>query len=140
MRMGLAARLSTHSKFPQVTLEFTRFDDLWITMSYDEGLAERIRVILRDDHRVTEREMFGGIAFMLDGNMICGVIDDSLMARIGPDAYEDALEERHVRPMDFTGQPMRGMVFVDPPGLASGEALEGWIHRSMAYARSLPAK
>lgn len=109
-------------------------------MSYDEGLAERIRLILRDDHRVTEREMFGGIAFMLDGNMICGVIDDSLMARIGPDAYEDALEERHVRPMDFTGRPMRGMVFVDPPGLAFGEALEEWIDRSMAYARSLPVK
>jgi len=109
-------------------------------MTYDEGLAERIRSILWSEQGVTEREMFGGLAFMLAGNMVCGVLDDSLIARIGPVAYEDALEERHVRPMDFTGRPMRGMVFVDPPGLASDKGLEVWIERSLAFARSLPAK
>ena len=108
-------------------------------MTYGDGLAERIRSILRDESGVTEREMFGGLAFMLDGNMVCGVIEDSLMARVGPDAYEDALEKHHVRPMDFTGRPMRGMVFVDPPGIAADEALENWVDRCMAFARSLPA-
>ena len=109
-------------------------------MTYDEGLAERIRSILRDEHGVTEREMFGGLAFMVDGNMACGVIDESLMARVGPDAYDDALEERHVRPMDFTGRPMRGMVFVDPAGITADTALRDWIDRCLGFARSLPAK
>ena len=109
-------------------------------MTYDDGLAHRIRESLGGRPGLTEKEMFGGIAFMLHGNMVCGVVDDSLIARVGPDAYEDALEEPHARPMDFTGRPMRGMVFVDPPGLASDDAFESWLERCLDFAVSLPEK
>lgn len=109
-------------------------------MTYDDGLAHRIRTVLDDRPGVTETEMFGGIAFMLSGNMVCGIIDESLVARVGPDAYDDALEEPYVRPMDFTGHPMRGLVYVDPPGLVSDESLERWLDRCVAFAESLPEK
>lgn len=109
-------------------------------MTYDEGLAHRIREQLRDHTGITEKQMFGGLAFMLDGNMVCGVLDDSLMARVGPDAYQEALEEPHAREMDFTGRPMKGLVFVDPAGIAEDDALDDWIERCLAFAESLPAK
>jgi hypothetical protein len=109
-------------------------------MTYDEGLAHRVRETLGGGAGLTERELFGGLAFMLDGNMACGVVDDALLARIGPDAYEDALAEPHVREMDFTGRPMRGLVFVDPAGVAEDEDLVAWLDRCVAFAGSLPAK
>lgn len=110
------------------------------SMTYDEGLAHRIRKRLRDRNGIAEKQMFGGLAFMLDGNMVCGVLDDALMARVGPDAYEDALEKPHAREMDYTGRPMTGLVFVDPAGIAGDDALEEWINQCLAFAESLPEK
>lgn len=109
-------------------------------MPYDEGLAHRIRRALGDRSGLEEREMFGGLGFILDGNMVCGVIDDSLIARIGPEAYTELLDEPHARPFDFTGREMRGWLYVDPQGLASDEALETWLERSLGFIETLSPK
>jgi hypothetical protein len=109
-------------------------------MPYDEKLADRVRAAIGDDPRLSERKMFGGIAFMLDGNMACGIVRSDLMVRVGPDAYEDALSRPHARPMDFTGRPMRGMVYVGAPALAGDTALAEWVERGCSYAASLPPK
>lgn len=109
-------------------------------MAYDEGLAHRVRERLRGEPGLTEMERFGGLGFMLEGNLACGVVGDALVARVGPEAYEAALEAPGARPFDFTGRPMRGWVFVDPPGLESDEALDRWVERSTAFAGSLPPK
>jgi len=109
-------------------------------MAYDERLAERIRHGVSAIEGVIERKMFGGIAFMLNGNMFCGITRDDLMARVGPDGFEQALASPGARPMDFTGRPMRGMVFVSPDGYQADEQLRDWVDQTLAYARSLPAK
>jgi len=109
-------------------------------MAYDEALAARIRVILADDDGVTERKMFGGIAFMIGGNMACGVIGNDLMARVGADGHDDAMAQPHVRLMDFAHRPMRGMVYVGTGGTASDVDLERWVGRCAAFATSLPRK
>ena len=109
-------------------------------MPYDDGLAHRVRTTLEKRADIEERAMFGGVGYMLDGNLVCGIHDDALIARVGPDAYADALDEPHAREMDFTGTPMRGLVFVDPPGTATDEALAAWLDRCLAFTRSLPAK
>lgn len=108
-------------------------------MAYDEALADRIRDVLAGSAEVTEIKMFGGLAFMVRGHMACGVVHDDLMLRLGPDGADAALGRPHVRPMDFTGRPMTGMVFVDPAGL-TGTALEKWVHAAAAYVRQLPPK
>ena len=108
-------------------------------MAYDEDLADRIRDVLPAGEPVSERQMFGGLAFMLGGHMFCGVVKDTLMARLGPDATGRALDQPHVRPMDFTGRPMKGMIFVEAAGL-HGDALRHWVSSAASYARSLPPK
>ena len=109
-------------------------------MAYDEALASRIRELLRGRRDVTERKMFGGLAFLLAGHMSSGIVGRDLMVRVGPQDYESALSERHVRPMDFTGRPLRGMVYVAPPGLRTKGALQAWIDRAVRFTRSLPNK
>jgi TfoX/Sxy family transcriptional regulator of competence genes len=109
-------------------------------MAYDEGVAQRVREALADERGVVEKKMFGGIAFMLRGNMCCGVVGEELMLRVGPDGYDEALAEPHARPMDFTGRPMRGMVYVAAPGFESDADLAGWIERAARFARRLPPK
>lgn len=109
-------------------------------MAYDEMLAGRLRDALRGAGPVSEKKMFGGIAFMLNGNMCCGVVKDTLMVRVPPGQYEMMLKEPHVRPMDFTGRPLRGFVYVDPKGLRTDGALEKWLKRTLAFASSLPPK
>jgi TfoX/Sxy family transcriptional regulator of competence genes len=109
-------------------------------MAYDEGLAERIRGILEGRGRVSERRMFGGLAFLMQGNMTVGIAKDELMVRVGPEAYDQALREPHARAMDFTGRPMKGFVFVSPGGLESDTDLKRWVDRGVAYGASLPAK
>ncbi len=84
--------------------------------------------------------MFGGIAFMLNGHMCCGVTRHDLMVRVGPDAYEDSLARPHARPMDFTGRPMKGMVYVGPGGCEDDDDLRAWVDRGVAFATSLPPK
>jgi TfoX/Sxy family transcriptional regulator of competence genes len=109
-------------------------------MAFDEGLAERIREQLDSRHGITEKRMFGGLAFLAGGHMFIGLARDALMVRVGPDYYETALARPHVRVMDFTGKPMRGYVFVDQAGLEDDKELNDWIERCHAFVRSLPPK
>ena len=109
-------------------------------MAYDEKLAERVRRALSGREGLSERKMFGGIAYMLDGNMFCGIVKDQLMVRVGPERYDDALARPHAAPMDFTGRAMRGMVYVEPEGCRSDEALQWWVGQGLAFAATLPAK
>ena len=109
-------------------------------MAFDAVLGKRIRAILSQRRAITERRMFGGLAFMVHGNMFVGVLKKSLMARVGPEYYEAALKKPHVRPMDFTGKPLRGYVYVSPGGIKTDRSLRTWVERSLEYARSLPPK
>ena len=109
-------------------------------MAYDETLAQRIRSLLSDHPGVTEKRMFGGIAFLLHGHMFVGIADDSLMARVGPGGYELALCMKYARVMDFTGKPMRGYVFVGPGGLKTEEQLRDWLERCASFVETLPPK
>jgi len=109
-------------------------------MAFDEVLAGRIRARIGERPDLTELRMFGGLAFMLHGNMCFGVVGPSLMVRVGPDAYEEALARAHVREMDFTGRPMRGLVYVESPGFTSDADLSAWLERGLAFATSLPPK
>lgn len=109
-------------------------------MAYDEGLAQRIREALDDREDVSERKMFGGLAFMVGGNMCVGVVDEDLMARVGPDAYDESLEEPDAREMDFTGRPMRGLIYVAARSIEEDARLGFWLARALAFAGSLPAK
>jgi TfoX/Sxy family transcriptional regulator of competence genes len=103
-------------------------------MAYDEALAERIRTALAGRDDVTERKMFGGLAFMVGDRMACGVIHDDLMVKVGHAGYEAALTEPHARPMDFTGRPSRGMVYVAPAGVARDADLARWVDRALQVA------
>jgi TfoX/Sxy family transcriptional regulator of competence genes len=109
-------------------------------VAYNKTLAERIRAIVGDGPGFSERKMFGGVAFMLNGNMFCGITRDDLMVRVGPDRFEQALASPGARLMDFTGRPMKGMAFVGPEGYATDDQLRGWVEQTLDYARSLPAK
>ena len=109
-------------------------------MAYDETLAARIRQTLAPFPDVDERRMFGGIAFMLRGNMCCGVVGDMLMLRLGNEGAAAALAERHTRPMDFTGKPLKSMIYVGPEGTAAPEDLNRWVRRGAEFAASLPPK
>ena len=109
-------------------------------MAYDEGLAQRIRELLDDRRGVTEKKMFGGLAFLIHGNMCVGVVKEDLLVRVGAETHEEALGRPHARPMDFTGRPMRGFVFVAAEGLDSDAALGEWVRRGVAIAETLPKK
>ena len=109
-------------------------------MGFDEGTAQRVRDVLGQAAGLTERKMFGGISFMLDGNMCCGVIERDLVVRVGPEHYDAMIREPHARPMDFTGRPLRGFVYVAPAGFGTETALERWIARGVSFVRTLPAK
>jgi TfoX/Sxy family transcriptional regulator of competence genes len=109
-------------------------------MAYDEDVAFRIREALAAQGGVTEKKMFGGLAFMVNGHMCCGLAKGELMVRVGPEQYEEALAQPYAREMDFTGRPMRGFVYVDPAGYDSDEDLQAWIDRGLAFVTSLPPK
>lgn len=109
-------------------------------MAYDEGVAQRVREALQGAHGITERKMFGGLAFMTHGHMFIGVLGETLMVRVGPEAYEEALRQAHVREMDFTGRPLKGYVYVAPEGFESDTDLERWVSRSQGFASALPPK
>ena len=111
-------------------------------MAFDAELAQRVRegLLAVSGALPDEKRMFGGLCFMIAGNMCCGILGDRLMARVGPDAYATLLGEPGANEMDFTGRPMRGMVYVTADGIASDEDLADWIARGVAYARSLPPK
>ncbi len=109
-------------------------------MAYDEGLAERVRGVLEEQRGVSEKKMFGGLCFLLDGKMCCGIMKDALLARVGADQHPAALKQKHTRPMEFTGRPLKGFVLVDPGGLDSEKQLEAWVNQGIAVARLSPSK
>lgn len=109
-------------------------------MAFDENLAERIRQSLARRRNVEERKMFGGLCFLLNGNLLVGIWKDSLIARLGPDEGEVALLEPHVRAFDVAGKPMRNWVLVEPQGVEGDEALKAWIERATKFVRTLPKK
>ena len=109
-------------------------------MAYSEALAERARRTLGQQTKFTERKMFGGLAFMVNGHMCCGIIKDELMVRVGPEGYENALAQPHAREMDFTGRPMRGLIYVGTAGVETDAGLEQWVTRGLAFVNSLPLK
>ncbi len=109
-------------------------------MAYDEGLALRVSESLHGLEGVVERKMFGGLAFMVKGNMAAGIMGERLMVRVGADAYEEALSAPHCGPMDFTGRQMRGFVVVEAEGIASDCDLRDWLDRGVGFALSLPPK
>jgi uncharacterized protein YdhG (YjbR/CyaY superfamily)/TfoX/Sxy family transcriptional regulator of competence genes len=99
---------------------------------YDEKTADRIRRVLGNRTDVVEKRMFGGLCFMVNGQMCCGLTKTDFMVRVGKDAYEEALSEPHARPMNFTGRPLKGMVYVDPAGYRRVSALARWVQRGLA--------
>lgn len=106
-------------------------------MVYDEKLASRVRKTISKRKGVTEKEMFGGIAFMLRGKMCVGVVKDDLMVRVGPESHDRAIAKPHTRPMDFTGRPMKGFLFVGPGGVKAEKALAGWVNLAADFAATL---
>ena len=109
-------------------------------MAYDEKLAERIRHALEDQQDVAERQMFGGLAFVFRGRMCCGIVRTDLMVRIADVEYKRLLLDRYVRPMDFTGKPLKGFVYVSPAGFRTAASLRTWLSRGLRAAEAKSAK
>ncbi|NRA65706.1 MAG: TfoX/Sxy family protein [Pseudobacteriovorax sp.] len=110
-------------------------------MAHDEKLNQRIRDILKGKRGITEQNMFGDLCFMHYGNMMCGAdLKHGLSVRVGPEKHEDILKLKHTRPMDITGKPMKGLVFIDPEGYKTKAALAKWIERGMSFTKTLPKK
>jgi len=109
-------------------------------LPYDEGLAERLRKTLKGTRGLEEKKLFGGVGFLVNGNMACGVHKQELMLRIDPAGHEAALQQPHVRVFDITGRPMKGWVLVAAEGFRTQAGLAKWVRKSVAYAQSLPAK
>ena len=109
-------------------------------MAYNQELAERVERLLAARPDLEMNKMFGGLCFMLSKHMCCGIVGDMLMARVGPDQYEDALNEPYAAEMDFTGKAMKGMVYVSTGGISEVQQLETWINRCIHFIESLPPK
>ena len=110
-------------------------------MAYDEDFARRIRVLLADENGVTEKAMFGGLAFLVRGNMAVGISNGGeLMVRVGPEATDDALARPHTRLFDMTGRPMKGWILVAPGGFKTKRQLGAWVARGAKFAGGLPPK
>ena len=109
-------------------------------MAFSEPLAERIRRLMARRKHVEEKRMFGGVGFLLNGNLLVGVWKDSLIVRLGPDEGDEALKEPHVKEFDITGRPMKGWVLVEPEGVKGDDQLAGWIQRAVMFVGALPAK
>jgi len=109
-------------------------------MAHDEVLEQRIEALLGDRPNLEAKRMFGGVGFMLLGNMACGVHDDYLIVRVGPDRYEEALAEPHARVFDMTGRPMKGWVTVSVKGVESDQELSTWVQKGVDFALTLPSK
>lgn len=109
-------------------------------MAYDETLALRVSAIFGDLTGLTEKKMFGGVGYLLNGNMACGVHKEFLIVRVGPDRYQEALAQEHTKIFDITGRPMTGWVMVDPKGLVDQKKLQHWIQKGIDLAETLPPK
>jgi hypothetical protein len=111
-----------------------------ISMAYDEGLAERMRMVLESEQDIEEKHMFGGIGFLLHGNMACGVHKDWLIVRVGPTRYQELIGKDGIRDFDLTGRPMRGWIVVEPERYAEDSDLSDWIRDGIDFALTLPSK
>ena len=109
-------------------------------MAYDQGLTQRIRDILVEQPNIVEKKMFGGLAFMGQGNYVCGVSKEHLVVRVGKQRYQESLAQPHARVMDITGRVMNGWVYVSPEGCADDTDLQEWVQLGVDYAYSLPPK
>lgn len=109
-------------------------------MAFDEKLAARVRTLLQAESGLIERKMFGGICFMIQGHMAIGVEKANLMVRVGPEQYARALKAKHARPMDFTGRPLKGFVYVSVDGYKTAASLKKWVDLGVGFAKSLPRK
>ena len=109
-------------------------------MAFNASLTDRIRPRLQSHKGFTEKRMFGGVAFLLNGNMCCGVHADSMIVRLNPADTDKALSSKHVRIFDLTGRPMKGWILVDAKGLAKDGDLSKWMDMAVRYAASLPPK
>lgn len=105
-------------------------------MAFDENLAARIRSVLASRTDVVEKRMFGGLAFMVNGRMCCGIVKNDLMLRVGPSRQQEMLAKPHARVMDFTGRPSNGMIYVSPEGLRTDTSLRSWIGEALEYVMS----
>jgi TfoX/Sxy family transcriptional regulator of competence genes len=109
-------------------------------MAYDDLLAVRMRAALGPVPGLVEKKMFGGIGFLLNGNMACGIHKDYLIVRVGPEQHAAAMARPHTRPFNMTGRPMAGWIMVEPPGCETESALKAWVEQGLAFAHSLPEK
>lgn len=109
-------------------------------MAYNEQLVSRVRNLVSNKPGYSERKMFGGMSFIINGNMACGVNEDNLVVRVGPDAYQEALGKPHAKAADMTGRSIKGWVTVEPAGLTNEQDLLAWVDRGVSYASSLPPK
>ena len=109
-------------------------------MAYDEDVADRVRKAVAAHTGLSERKMFGGLCLMVNGNMFAGVMGDELMLRVGPQRFEELLAKPGARPMDFTGRPMNGYLYVSPIAFATDKALTTWLEDALSFAETLPAK
>jgi TfoX/Sxy family transcriptional regulator of competence genes len=107
-------------------------------MAYDEKLSNRVRAILKDQSALVEKKMFGGLAYLSRGKMFAGILNKDLVVRVGPEANDAALKELHTRPMDFTGKPMKGYIYVSPDGVKTSAQLRKWLMRGQKFVASLP--
>ena len=109
-------------------------------MGYDAAIADRLRALFADRADVAEKRMVGGLSFVVDGNMCCGVNGSALMVRVGPDAREAALAEPHVRSLEMGGRLVRGFVLIDPEGFPTDAALTAWVQRGLDFVGTLPKR
>jgi hypothetical protein len=109
-------------------------------MAYDEALAARVRDRLAGEDRLTEKAMFGGLSFLVGGNLSVGIRGEDLMVRVGPEGADAALERPHARRSFMGGREMKGWILVAPDGVTGDAELDEWVRRGVAYARSLPPK
>ncbi|NIP39606.1 MAG: TfoX/Sxy family protein [Candidatus Dadabacteria bacterium] len=109
-------------------------------MAYNQNLTERIESVLSTKPGITQKKMFGGLCFLLNGNMLCGIRGDKLMARVGPYNYDYALKQKYATEMDFTGKPLKGMIYVLPKGIKRKESLKKWIDMCIEFVGGRPKK
>ena len=136
----------THQKRRFPLTDKMQWNKLWVfsaegtIMAFNQELSDRVRVTLAGTEGLDERVMFGGIGFLIHGNMACGVIGDRLIVRVGPESYEAALQQPNVREFDYTGQPMKGWITVLPAGTNNETRLKDWVSAGLNFTRTLPHK